>query len=136
MGTTFSIETIPIVNTCDITSTKVSVTNDIADAQKAPVAANLIEVNNIYKTFKPISDYNGIYPDNKTKLCNECSTITAPSDTNAITLPNINIVTTTPTALIYPGFSKNVDTGDHTAANVAAPCGIKADTPSNVDINV
>merc|ERR1712030_9215 len=64
--TTFSIETIPIFNTCDITSTKVSVTNDIADAQKAPVAANLIEVNNIYKTFKPISDYNGIYPDNKT----------------------------------------------------------------------
>ena len=46
--TTSSTETIPIFNTCDLTSTKISVNNGAADAQKAPVAADLIEVNNIY----------------------------------------------------------------------------------------
>jgi len=37
---------------------------------------------------------------------------------------------------VYPGFGNNVVTGDHKAADVAAPYGIKDATPSNVDINV
>ena len=78
---------------------------------------------------------NGTHPDNKTKLFNKGNTITTPPDINAVTFSNINIGTTTPNATINPGLGNNVITRDHKATDVAAPYGLKTDTPHNVDIN-
>ena len=54
--TTPSIESIPTFNTGNIKSSKFPETIGTADTQKAPVTANLIDMNNTYKMFKPILD--------------------------------------------------------------------------------
>ena len=117
-GTTTPITvTTPIFNACGPTTTKISVTNGVADAPLASATSDFTEMNNTCKTSNLISDYNGINSGTRLRICNKCNKV--------IIAPPAK---TTPT----PEITKNVETRGQNTAAVAASFGTTVAAISNI----